>query len=282
MRRAPPLAAQDLIGAYKGQQAINAFLASVVNALPEGNVTLQFLSVTPFVPLAAGQPFVFTVEFTSGVTSQDQSGEIFDITASLTSALWNVTPTVAEITLNNSGGKGTRTFTVTPNAANAQADFQVIATARRNPAIKSTQPALALQLTKLPAVAAKLMYAGPAFNLNGQVEVPDADLRGGAGFDIAFGINNRTDQSHSYRVQSQVALQVGSETGWTPTASNKATADVAVVANSTGSSPINLSKTGASAVGSRGTLQIALIRIDAPPDLPPAQQEVVNVPIIVV
>ena len=278
---APALAAQDLIGAYKGQQAVNAFLSVMVDVLPEGSVTRQFLSVTPFVPLAAGQPFIFTVEFTSGVTSADQTSEVFDITASLTSALWNVTPTTTEITLNNTGGKGTRTFTVTPHASNLTADFQVSVQARRNPAIQSTQLPLALQLTQFPAVAARLMYAGPPFNPDGLMELPDADLRGGAGFDVNFGINNRTDQSLSYKLHAEVTLSVGTLTGWTPTAGSPAEPTPIVGAGSTGSAPINISKTGGSAVGNRGTIEVKLVRIDTT-DLPLEEQEIVNVDFIVV
>jgi hypothetical protein len=279
---APSLAVNDLIGVHKGQQAVNGFLAAVVDALPEGSVTRQFLSVIPFTPLVASQPFIFTVEFTSSVTSPDQTSEVFDVTASLTSALWNVTPTTTEITLNNVGGKGTLTFTVTPNSANATADFQVVVQARRNTNIQSHQLPLALQLGQRPAVAARLMYAGPLFNADGLMELPDADLRGGAGFDVNFGLNNRTDQQHSYRLRAQVTLQVGSLSGWTPTAAGPAQSDIVAAANTTGSAPINISKTGGSAVGNSGTLEVKLIRIDGPGDLPAQDQETVNVNFIVV
>src|SRR6266496_2761135 len=276
-----PLTENDLIGAYQGQQQVNAFLSAAVDVLPEGGVSLQYLSVLPFEPLIAAKPYAFTVEFTSGVTS-DQTNEIFDVTVELSSALWNVDRETDQITLDNLGGKGTLAFTVTPNAANIECVFTVQAIVRRNPAIVSSQPGLTLALAQRPAVGAKLLYAGPVFNADGRLEISNAELTSGLGMAINFALNNRTIDSHTYRLRWHLSLTVGTEAGWSPLAALPQENQFTVPASSSASAPVTMSgPTGANVVGNRGTLQVTLFRMDGV-DLPAETQETISVNFIVV
>lgn len=268
---------EDLVGAYEAQQEINGWLATVSDTLPEGTVTLQYLSVAPFTPLAAGQPYVFTIEFASAVTAQDSTEEIFDVVATLSSDLWQIDRESDEITLNNNGGTGTLQFTVTPHAANATCTLTISAEARRNPlVVRTSQPGLALQLGQRPAVGATLLYAGPSFDPDdGRLEVPAAALAG-FGQQVAFALANRTDAQHTYRVRYHVTLSGGvNPAGWLPAAGAPQASNFVAPAQTIHPAVIAIS--GPAVAGNTGTIHATLIQIDGG-NLPPDQQETLLVP----
>lgn len=277
---------EDLLGAYQAQQVLNAWLSAEVGTLPEGSVNLQFLSVSPAEPLEAGTTYTVFVEITSGVTS-DQSDEILDVTASLSSDLWQVTPGSTEITIDNAGGAdptGVVTFDVVPNAANLQADLTVVATVRRNPTIFTPQLPLALQIGVEPLTGGILEYAGPPLNPSGRVELSATDLTSGFGTSVGFAFNNNTASSHQYFVEWFITLSGGaSETGWSPLTGSPGTNSVVVAADSTGGLPLNImGPTGDDVSGVEGTLHVTLVGIDATNPLPTAEQETIDVDFVAV
>ncbi len=270
------LAEGDLVGAYLEQQALNNWFNEQSGALPQGSVLLRYLSVNPLEPLVSGTPYLFTIELTSNVGS-DRPREIFDVSVRLSSELWDLDPTTAQITLDNEGGQGELAFTVVPNAASNQCEFEVVARVRRNPTIRTTQPPLLLEIGRQPPVSAILVYAGPALNEAGRMELSAAQLTSGFGTSIGFILNNATDESHTYTLRWFISLQVGDEAGWSPIEGSEGQQDFSVSAQSTGGAPLNiLGPTVGDVVGNQGTLHVALIRIDGT-NLSPAEQETINV-----
>jgi hypothetical protein len=219
------------------------------------------------------------VEIVSGITS-DQDDEIFDVTASLSSDLWQLSPTSSEITLDNVTGPastGVVEFDVTPSSANLTCDLLVVATSRRNPTIKTPQPALELEIGKTPLTGGVLQYAGPPLNTQGRMELSAADLTSGFGTSVGFAFNNNDSTSHQYTVEWFIALSVGDETDWSPLSGSPASNSVSVAASDTGGLPLNISgPAGESVVGNIGILTVTLTEIDSVV-LPAEEQEVVEV-----
>lgn len=280
------LANNDLLGAYQAQQLINTWLAADVNALPEGSVTLQFLSIAPAEPLVAGTTYRVFVEISSGVTSE-QSNEDFGVTAALSSALWLVNPSSIEITLDNFSGaspSGVVAFDVIPNAANLQADLTVVATVVRNPTIFTAQLPLALEIGTEPLTGGVLQYAGPPPNPAGRIELSAADLTGGFGTSLGFAFNNNTAASHQYFVEWFITLSGGAdETGWSPITGAETSNSLVVSANSTSGMPLNIMGPNAIDVtGFEGTLHVTLIGRDASNPLPVGEQETLDVDFVAV
>jgi|LGOV01.1.fsa_nt_gb hypothetical protein len=269
----------DLIGAYLEQQELNAWLSADVGTLPEGSVNLQFVDIDPKEDLVGGTTYTVYVKIVSGVTS-DQDDEIFDVTASLTSDLWQLSPTSREITLDNVTGPantGVVKFDVTPSSANLTCDLLVVATSRRNPTIKTPQPALELEIGETPLTGGVLQYAGPPLNTQGRMELSAADLTSGFGTSVGFAFNNNDSITHEYFVDWFIALSIGDETGWSPLSGSTASNSVSVSAGDTGGLALNISgPAGGSVVGNIGTLTVTLIQIDTDV-LTEEQQEVVTV-----
>ena len=266
----PALADGDLVGAYQGQQVLNAWLSAEGGTLPEGDILVQFLSMNPFEELVAGQLYELTVEFTSLVTS-DLGSELFDVIVQLSSDLWSVAPPSAEITLDNDGGTGQLIFTIIPNAANATCDVEVVATARRNPTgVISPTSILPLEIGVLPPVGATLLYAGPPLNIDGRLEINSALLNlGVAG--VKFALNNRTDSSHEYTLRYNLSLDDGPD-------SDTEDRTLPVVSGLIRVISLNFSAPAGETIepDDLGTLHVTLIQIDGI-DLDPADQETIDV-----
>ena len=266
----PALADSDLVGAYQGQQVLNAWLSAEGGTLPEGDILVQFLSISPFEALAAGQPYELTVEFTSLVTSSLAS-EVFDVTVQLSSNLWAIDRTGDEIVLDNEGGTGQLFFTLVPNAANNTCEVEVVATARRNPTgVISPTSILPLEIGVIPPVGATLLYAGPPLNVDGRLELSSALLNLGlAG--VGFALNNRTPTSHSYTLRYNLSLDGGPDS-----APQERT--LVVGAGSIRQEILNFGAPTGETIGpdDLGTLHVTLIRIDGV-ELDPADTETVEV-----
>lgn len=266
----PALAEGDLIGTYLGQKELNAWLAAEPGTMPEGDILVQFLSVSPFENLVADQPYDITVEFTSEVTS-DQASEVFDITVQLSSALWVIDRNSDEITLDNEGGTGQLIFTITPNAGNNECTVEAVATTRRPSTVVSPPAELSLQIGETPTVGATLLYAGPRFNADGRLELSSSLLNMGlAG--VEFALNNRTSENHSYTLSFNLTLDDG-------TASDLDETTLVVAAETVRIEILNFSApTGVTLVpDSPGALHVTLLRSDGGADLDPADQETVDV-----
>lgn len=258
----PALGEDDLIGAFLGQQTLNAWLSAAVGTLPEGDVTVQYIDVTPLEDLVAGTPYTFTVQFISGVTS-DEVSETFDVFATLSSDLWSIDVEQTEIDLDNSGGTGTLEFVVTPSAANATCVFEVTARARRNPAIQSTQPGLLLELGETPPIGSILLYAGPPLNADNRMELSAAQLTSGFGTAVAFTLNNSTDTQHTYTVQWWMTINTGPDTGWSPIDSARSQNNFTVPPESLGGASLAVAgPDGTDVTGVVGVLHATLLLID--------------------
>lgn len=248
----------DLLGAYQAQQTLNAWLSADVNALPEGNVNIQFVAVDPAEPLVAGSPYDVFVQIASNVTSEAGS-EIIDVAASLSSDLWQVTPESQEITLANSGGTQTISFQVIPNAANLTANLSVVATVRNNPTIFSPQLPLSLQIGVEPLAGGVLNYAGPPLNSEDRLEISSAALTNGFGTTVGFELHNNTAGNESYTVEWHIELTTGDETGWVPLAASPQSNVVNVNSESIGAVQCSImGPTGGTVTGNIGILHVTL------------------------
>ena len=252
----------DLLDTYRAQQDLNAWLAADVGTAPEGSVSLQFVAVDPAEPLVAGSTYRFFVEITSGVTS-DQTSEVFDVTASLSSALWQITPETTEVTLGNVGEPDnvqTLEFEVIPNAANAVSDLNVVAQARRNTTVQSSQLPLALEIGVQPLTGNVLLYAGPPLNPQGRLELSAASLTSGFGTSVGFALSNSGSSSQEYTVEWFITLTDGDETNWTPLSASPASTPFTVAADSTQGIALNITApTGGTVTGNEGTLHASLL-----------------------
>ncbi|MDN3522551.1 DUF6519 domain-containing protein [Halomonas ramblicola] len=270
----PPLAEDDLIGAYQGQQVLNAWLSAAGGTLPEGSVLARFLSITPFEAIDAARTYDVTIEIVSQAIS-DQGSEVFDVTLTLSSDLWSVDRGSAEITLTNGGGRGELTFAVTPDAGNAECTVSVRAEARRNPSVVHTPPTdLLLRIGEQPTVVGTLLYAG-GLNDDGQVELNAGQLDFGLA-SAQFALNNSTDTDRSYTVASHLELSSGESTAPVERIISVSAEDVETVAINFGMPD----GTTASA-GDTGTLTVRLLRRNGV-DLPADEQETVELPFLVV
>lgn len=270
----PPLAEDDLIGAYEGQQELNAWLSAAGGTLPEGDVIARFLSILPFEAIDATQTYEVTVEIINQAIS-DLGSEVFDVTVSLSSALWSVDRASDEITLVNGGGRGELTFAITPNAGNTECTVSVHAEARRNPSVVQTPPTdLLLRIGEQPVVAGTLLYAGD-LNASGQVELNAGQLNFGLA-SVQYALNNSTDTDRSYTLESQLALSTGETT-------DPAERIVMVSAESVETVGINFGMPGgaSASAGDAGTLTVRLIRRNGV-DLPAEEQQAVQLPFVVV
>lgn len=270
-----PLAEGDLIGAYKGQQALNAWLSAPGGSLPEGDVLVQYIDIDPQPSPADGlQPgtmYTITVEILSRARSA-QDSEVFDVRAELSSSLWEIDRTTDEITLDNEGGTGTMEFTIVPNSGNTQCLLTVTAEARNNPAVvKSPENALLLAIGEVPDIGAILLLAAPPSMIDefNRLKLNAALLnRGMAG--VPFALHNRTDDDHAYTLHYILNLDSGEsrETDRVIALSAQSMDTVTIYF----ASPEDVN----TAVGDEGTIEVTLTGIDAPPDLPEQEQETVS------
>jgi len=269
----------DLLGGYQAQQALNAWLSAAGGTLPEGSVALQFQAVNPAEPLVAGTTYTFFIEINSGINS-DQDDEVFDVVAALSSDLWQLNTTTAEITLDNVGGVATSgivEFEITPNAANLTSEFSVVVSPRRNPTIVSAQLPLNLEIGVQPLTGNVMQYAGPPLNVSNRLELSGAALTSGFGTQVNFAFSNNTVSSHTYTVEWLISLSVGDETGWTPITGAENSNAVIVPAGGLNTLPLSImGPTGGDVTGNQGTLTVRLIEIDGAPVALP-DQEVIDV-----
>jgi len=271
--------ANDLLDGYEQQQSVNVWLAGDVDALPEGNVTLQFLAVNPDEPLQATVTYEIFVQIESGVTS-NQASEVFDVIASLSSAPWSVAPQATEVTIAN-GAITNLSFDVTVPAegvvGGTSADFSVVARARRNPAIASTQLPLALEVGQRPFAGGVLQYSGPPLNADNRMELANAVLTTG-GVTIAFLLNNEDSGAHTYGIDWFVTLDGGADTtGWSPLVGLPSTSSIDVAAEDQEAALISFNGPNAADVtGVTGSLHVRLIEIDAAPAGEAAEEVVVD------
>ncbi|MBI1424582.1 MAG: hypothetical protein GC149_14140 [Gammaproteobacteria bacterium] len=253
------LSAQDLIDAYEQQLSINQWLAADVDALPEGDVLVDFQDISPLENLVAGHVYTISIEIRNELTSA-QGHELIDVNASLDSSFWTVTPATQSLTLNNVGQPGNSNiiaFQVTPNASDASANLSVIATPRRNSGITSTQPPLALTIGVMPTIGDAFLYNGPPLNSSGQVEIPNTLVTRPEGVNLNFVFRNLTGTTQDFNIAWLVELSTGSITGWVPTDTTPSTTTLGSLgAGSSFGVGIVIRKTGSSAAGAVGTIHI--------------------------
>lgn len=271
----PHLAEGDLIGAYKGQQVLNAWLSAPGGSLPEGDVLIQYVNIDPQPDtvdgLQAGLAYNITVEILSRARS-DQGSEVFDVRAEISSSLWEIDPSIEEITLDNEGGTGMLEFTIVPNAGNVRCLLTVTAEARNNPAVvKSPENELLLEIGEAPDIGAILLLAAPPDMIDefNRLRLNAALLNAGlAGVPVA--LYNRTDDDHVYTLQYTLALDSGE--------SRETWRDITLPAQSMDTITIffALPEGVSAAVDDEGSIEVTLTGIDAPPDLPEEQKETVN------
>lgn len=281
------IAQDDLVNTYQAQQGINAWLALQTDDLPEGDLKIEYVSVDPDEPLEAGTAYTFTIRVTSGVTADDSTEEVIDIRASLSTALWSVTPDLASVTVANDGGTATATFTVTPNSGNSDAHFEVIAEAHRNPTeVQSTHPGLDLTIGAPAPVGAVLSYVAGALNEDDQLEITEEQISRAFGFEVGFGLSNRTDEDLTYRLEWHLELAEGvDEADWSPTSDNPGSNTFDIPANAIEEHDLAI-QGPPGAAGTLGTMHVTLTHRGPNPDsleeLTGDDRETVSVDFIIV
>jgi hypothetical protein len=214
----PALDASDVIAAVMAQEALNLFLASAVDTLPEGTVVTSYKMVSPFVAMASGTTFTFTFDITAQITSP-QATEVFAVNVSLPADFGTATPATTQLTFPTGGAPSTQTvaITVNPTGVAGSGSLAVVATAVRSAALHSTQSPLALVRGATPPAPAFFFYAGPALNSVGQLSVSQAQIQS-TGRDVIFRLKNGSaTDSQTYQVTGQVVIPASeSSTGWSP------------------------------------------------------------------
>ena len=256
------LGALDLIDAYEQQLSINQWLALAVDALPEGNVLVNFVDISPLENIVAGSSYIVSVEITNELTST-QGHEIIDVNASLDSSFWSVTPATQSLSLNNvgqPGNTGVISFTVIPNSSDVIASLSVIGIPRRNSSIHSSQPALVLTIGVTPTLGGAIQYIGPPpLNASNQVEIPNAIVISGGGATLNFVFHNVTPTTQDFHLEWVISLSSGTITDWVPDDTTPSTRTLtALVAGASIGQGITIRNTAGVATGASGTIHITM------------------------
>lgn len=212
----PALDQKDLIAAVIAQETLNFWLTSAVGTLPEGSVDAVYLSVIPYENLTAGSSYDFTYEVMVNFTSP-QVSEDFQVQITLPSAFGSVTVDQPLLTFSPPEGSATITVTVTPLGTINSADMDISVFAVRNATLRSPQPPISLTLNALPPVAAFFFYAGPRFNPEGRLEIPQNHLTRTQGRNIIFSLkNDSASENRTYQVTGRIVPNAADTTGWSP------------------------------------------------------------------
>ncbi len=213
----PAVDNQDLVAAVVAQEVINNFLASAVGNLPSGSVLLIYKGAIPFQPVTVvGAPYDFTFTIKSGITLPAADSEDFNVEATMSAPSWTVVPAQSTVSVQNQGGERDVVLRVTPGAE-AASTMTVTVRAARNPLILNSPPGLALQINSLPPAATFLLYSGPRFNSQGQLQIEQAIISVAPGAPVSFSLINSTAQERTYTLTHFVTLDGGASTvGWTP------------------------------------------------------------------
>jgi len=213
----PALDNRDLLRSVVAQEALNTWLASTGDNLPEGSVDALYITVVEYEPLTAGSSYDFTYDISANFTSLEVDEE-FQIQVSLNSAFGTVSVDQSTLTLSPPEESATITVTVTPSGGLATADLSVIAFASRNPvALRSSQTPITLELNALPPVATYYFYVGPLSAVDREFEIPQNHLTRPQGRNVLFRLrNDSATESRTYAVQGQIIPNTGNTTGWQP------------------------------------------------------------------
>lgn len=210
------LVAADLVGAVLAQEALNGYLGSPVNVLPEGCVIVVYRLVAPFSSVASGTPFMFMFDITAQFISPSAS-ETFLLDASLPADFGTATPAQSELTFAAGDTPTTHriSITVNPSGTASRGALQVTAHAVRNTSLRSTQQPLVLIRGTSPPAPAVFFYVGQTLNAAGQLPLTQNQLTS-AGCRVEFMLrNDSATDNHSYEVTAQVALPPSTPTaGW--------------------------------------------------------------------
>lgn len=213
----PALDNSDLLRGVVAQEALNTWLASAGDNLPEGSVDATYISVVEYEPLTAGSSYDFTYEISANFTSLEVDEE-FQVQVSLNNAFGTVSVDQSTLAFTPPEGEASITVTVTPSGGLATADLSVIAFATRNPvALRSSQTPITLELNALPPVATFYFYVGPLSAVNREFEIPQNHLTRSQGRNVLFRLrNDSATESRTYTIQGQIIPNTGNTTGWAP------------------------------------------------------------------
>lgn len=213
----PSLDASDVIASVVAQEALNTFLSSPVDTLPEGTAIVAYKAVSPFASMVGGTTFSFTFDVTADFTSP-QADETFSVDVSVPADFGTATPAHTLLTFP-AGAPSTQTvvITVNPSGVAASGELAVIASATRNATLKSTQLPLLLTRGSNPPPPSFFFYAGPILNNAGQLNIGQNQIVG-SGRNIIFRLKNASaTDNQTYLVTGHVEITApASSVGWSP------------------------------------------------------------------
>jgi hypothetical protein len=257
------LAAGDLVGGVIAQEALDVWLASPVDTLPEGSVVIAIAAVNPTTPLAVNVPFNVTYEIESRLISS-RAREQYDIAIdTMAAATWDIVLDQPQIELDAFGGRGTVVVTVTPRAGTLTVNLQLTATAVRNPTVTMPHQSDAFSIGSVPPTEEFFQWASPALDINGRVPIVQADFADNT-FNYQLNLINRSavDQE-TYEVLTFVEPPVAPP-GWHPVQAEAVPVEITLLANQQQTDNYSLFGPVAPPVGTIGTLvaDATLVRVN--------------------
>ncbi|SET51822.1 hypothetical protein SAMN05216326_13222 [Nitrosomonas marina] len=283
------LSQNDLIGAVRAQQEINAWLSDPLNDLPEGNVQVVISNVEPTSNLAVGVPFNITYTIESAVSSP-RAQEIYNISVvSVAPTSWHFLLNRTQITLDSSGGQGDVMLTVTPRAGAATSRFALTVVADRNQSgVRFTHTSPVFEIGLPPVAVEFLQWVRPTL-VSGQLQLTQQNFLDNAGqIDFIVNLINTSDTtSQEYQLSHHVIPPAGEDANWFPLSTS-------------GEQPSNINLTtpgeirpttssfffiagGAPTIGTEGTLVVEAELLNeggVPPSTPVITQ--FNIPFVVI
>ncbi len=213
----PALDDSNLLRAVVAQEALNTWLASAGDNLPEGSVDALYITALPYENLTAGSSYEFTYTISANFTTPETDEE-FQIQVDLNSGFGTVSVDQSTLTFTPPESETTITVTVTPSGGLTTAELDVIAYATRSPvAIRSSQTPITLTLNALPPVASFYFYAGALSTVDRVFEIPQGHLTRSQGRNVLFRLRNESEtESRTYEIMGQIIPDVTDTTGWSP------------------------------------------------------------------
>jgi hypothetical protein len=208
------LQAGDLIGAVMAQERLNQDLGNQTNALPEGNLALTAISVTPQSAVAAGTVYQLTIQILSQLASAAKQEQI-DVIASA-GAGWtlafqgNALPEVFVTVPNGQNQSVVLTITAAAGAANTTLNLTA-RPVRRQQLVAQTSAPLAIGQPILPGTGPIVTFTPGVPLLQGNVYPAKRAVMAATGATVPFRMASLVTTSETYQLTITATTLA---TGW--------------------------------------------------------------------
>jgi len=208
----------DLLRAVIAQEDLNLWLKQKGDQM-SGSVNVFYRYPLPAnEPMTAGNSYTFYYEAQAAFTSPNPV-EQFQVQVILPPGFGIATPNMANFDLMPPTSTQMIEVTVVPSGSLASGDLDVSIFATNNASVRSPQPPIILQLNQLPPAATFFFYAGPRFNINGELEIRQSHLTRAEGRNIIFRVQNTSStETRTFGISGRIVPNVADTTGWEPLA----------------------------------------------------------------